>query len=134
MLLGAAGLIGFYIYESFFANFPLLPLKLFHNSTTIITYFVTFLHGVVLWSMVYYLPIYFLSVFWYTPIIAGVAGLPQTLTVVPSAMVVGLVATKTGRYVVFELNISSSPSLEELIAHKLTDTVGASGLAGHCPH
>lgn len=34
----------------------------------------------------------------YTPIFAGVAALPQTLTVVPSAGIVGMRATKTGHY------------------------------------
>lgn len=34
----------------------------------------------------------------YTPIFAGVAAFPQTLTVVPSAGIVGVIATKTGRY------------------------------------
>ena len=34
----------------------------------------------------------------YTPIIAGVTTLPQTLTVVPCAIIVGLVASRTARY------------------------------------
>jgi hypothetical protein len=34
----------------------------------------------------------------YTPIMAGVAALPQTLTVVPSAGIVGVIATRTGSF------------------------------------
>jgi MFS family permease len=53
---------------------------------------------VVLWSVLYYIPLYFEGVKGYNPIITGVAILPQTLTVVPCAVAVGFIAARTGRY------------------------------------
>lgn len=97
LLLGIAGLVLFCIYEAFFANVFLLPLEILRSPTTSICYFITFIHGAILWSIVYYIAIYFMGVLQYSPVISGVAGLPQTLTVVPSAMVVGFVVAKTGK-------------------------------------
>lgn len=73
-------------------------MKLFLNRSVSICYFATFVHGVVLWSVLYYIPLYFEGVRGYNPIITGVAVLPQTLTVVPCAVAVGFVAAHTGRY------------------------------------
>jgi MFS family permease len=98
LILGAAGLAVFCIYEIYYANFTLFPMGMFLNRSTSLTYLIAFIHGIILWSIVYYMPLYFMAVLSYTPILAGVSALPQTLTVVPSAMVVGLVAAKTGRY------------------------------------
>jgi MFS family permease len=97
LLLGLAGLVGFCIYETR-ATYTLLPLAMFRNSSTSITYLITFLHGVILWAIVYYIPFYFMAVLDYTPILAGVSALPQSLTVVPCAVLVGIIASKTGRY------------------------------------
>jgi len=44
------------------------------------------------------MPLYFEASKAYTSIKTGLAALPQTLTVVPSAAVVGIIASKTGRY------------------------------------
>ncbi|PMD30686.1 MFS multidrug transporter [Hyaloscypha variabilis F] len=98
LLLGLVGLGAFCIHEAYFALFPLLPIRIFGNRSTSLTYLITFLHGMILWSIVYYLPLYFMGVKGYTPIIAGLGSLPQTLTVVPCAIIVGLVASRTARY------------------------------------
>ncbi|KAF7915086.1 hypothetical protein EAE99_010282 [Botrytis elliptica] len=49
-------------------------------------------------SIVYYAPFYFMSVQGYTSMMAGVAALPETLTIVPTAMIVGIIAAITGKY------------------------------------
>ncbi|KAF7923449.1 uncharacterized protein EAE97_010887 [Botrytis byssoidea] len=98
LLIGATGLIIFCIYEAMFAKKPIIPTRLFRNPSTTIAYFCTFLHGMILWSIVYYAPFYFMSVQGYTSMMAGVAALPETLTIVPSAMIVGIIAAKTGKY------------------------------------
>jgi EmrB/QacA subfamily drug resistance transporter len=98
LITGAVGLIGFCLYEGTYATYTILPMHLFRNRSTSICYFTTFVHGVVLWSVLYYLPLYFEGVRGYDPIISGVAALPQTCTVIPCAVAVGFVAAKTGRY------------------------------------
>lgn len=94
LILGAAGFGLFCLYETKTPLPTVLPLELFRNVSTSIVYLGTVIHGIVLWSMVYYLPQYFQSVKEYDAIIAGVAALPQTLTVVPCAMFVGVLARR----------------------------------------
>lgn len=50
------------------------------------------------WSLLYYMPIYFEVAKGYNPILSGVAIFPFTFTTAPAAVVIGLVITKTGRY------------------------------------
>jgi hypothetical protein len=48
-----AGLVGFAVYEKFGAAQPLVPLVIFNNVTQSVTYAGTFLHGMILWTIVY---------------------------------------------------------------------------------
>ncbi|KAL2063446.1 hypothetical protein VTL71DRAFT_5251, partial [Oculimacula yallundae] len=56
------------------------------------------IHGIVLWSLLYFLPLYYEAVQDYTPIISGVAILPETSFVAPMSVVVGIICAKTGHY------------------------------------
>lgn len=51
-----------------------------------------------MWCALYYLPLYYEAVREYSPIISGVALFPQTFTVAPCAVVVGILITITGKY------------------------------------
>lgn len=98
LVLGAAGLLGFCVYEAMVAKKPIIPTRLFCNRSTTIAYFSTFLHGMILWAIVYYTPFYFEAVQGFTSTMAGVAALPETLTIAPFAVLMGIIAAKTGRY------------------------------------
>jgi MFS family permease len=98
LLIGAAGLAGFCLYEKYLAAEPVIRLAIFANRTANIAYFNTVIHGLVLWCLLYYQPLYFEAVQGYSPIVSGVALFPATFTVAPSAVAVGFLITKTGRY------------------------------------
>lgn len=49
-------------------------------------------------SMLYYLPLYYEAVKGYSPIITGVALFPETFTVAPASVIVGVTVSITGRY------------------------------------
>ncbi|OGM50549.1 hypothetical protein ABOM_000927 [Aspergillus bombycis] len=105
LILGAVGLIGLVVYEVLIAKSAavpkktlLIPPEVLPNWTCGILYAASTFHGLILYSMVYYMPEYFQSVKGYSPVIAGVAALPQTVTVVPCAILVGIVVGLTGRY------------------------------------
>jgi MFS family permease len=104
LLLGVFGIFLFILHQTYSSSTrgggrkTLLPMKMFTNRSTAITYFVTTIHGIVLWSIIYYIPVYFEGTKAYTPIFTGVAALPQTLTIVPCAVMVGIIVSKTGRY------------------------------------
>ncbi|CAG8908534.1 unnamed protein product [Penicillium egyptiacum] len=105
LILGAAGLLAFVLYEFWIARSAavtkrplLIPPEVLPNWTVGILYAGSTFHGLILYSLVYYMPEYFQSVKGYSPVIAGVAALPQTVTVVPCAIMVGVVVGFTGRY------------------------------------
>ena len=98
LLVGVAGLIGFCLYEKYVAVEPLLRLSVFANRTANIAYFTTTLHGLILWCLLYYQPLYFQAVKGYKTVVSGVALFPATFTVAPLAVVTGLLITKTGQY------------------------------------
>ena len=98
LILGAFGLLAFGLYEASISSTTLIPMFIFSNWTTCILYMGSCFHGLILYALVYYMPEYFQAVKSYSPIISGVAALPQTATVVPCAVAVGVVVGITGRY------------------------------------
>jgi hypothetical protein len=131
LLVGVAGILAFGFYEhrlsakAFDSEGKLLPgnniqpiirFSIFNNWTLRLLYLQTLVHGVILWSLLYFLPLYYEGVKGYTPIITGVAVLPETLLVARKfstprryletctdqfpavSIVVGIVSSSTGRY------------------------------------
>lgn len=93
LIIGIAGFFLFGFYEYYLSRHayepsgtplpgkhidPIIRFSIFHNSTMLITYLGTLIHGMILWSLLYYLPLYYEGVKGYTPIISGVAVLPET--------------------------------------------------------
>jgi hypothetical protein len=91
-------MICFCLYEYFLAKNPLIPFVIFRNRSAAITYICTILHGLVLWCLLYYLPLYYEAVKNMSSIDAGLAVLPETLSLVPASVITGLVVTRTGSY------------------------------------
>ncbi|KAH6672678.1 major facilitator superfamily transporter [Plectosphaerella plurivora] len=98
LVLGAAGLAVFAYWEVRHAKEPMIDQGLFVNRSMIVSYFMTVLHGIVLWSLVYFLTLYYQAVKFYTPVMSAVAALPETLTIVPAGIVVGALSSITGHY------------------------------------
>ena len=102
LILGFAGEAGFVLWEVFgvprLGFDALVPLILFKNRTTAIALFETAIHGLILWCLLYYMPLYYEAVKNETPILTGICLFPDTFTVAPAAGIVGIIITKTGRY------------------------------------
>lgn len=98
LLVSIAGLATFVVWEEKFAKEPLIPFRVVKNRTAATNYLGTFLHGLILWCQLYYMPLYYEAVKGFSPIISGVALFPATFTVAPAAIVVGILVTVTGRY------------------------------------
>jgi hypothetical protein len=98
LILGIAGILGFICYETFKAESPLIPMHIFANRTAAANYFGTLVHGIVLWCLLYYLPLYYEAVKAYSPIIVGVAVFPETFTIAPASIIVGVLVSITGRF------------------------------------
>jgi MFS family permease len=98
LILGICGLCVFVMYETYVAKTPLIPLHIFCNRTAAVNYIGTLVHGMVLWCLLYYLPLYYEAVKVYSPIIVGVAVFPETFTVAPASIFVGVAVSLTGRF------------------------------------
>lgn len=95
---GVAGLIILGYHEKFVAIEPVIRTVVFRNRTTNIAYLTTAMHGMTLWCLLYYQPLYFEGVRGFSPIIAGVALFLATFTVAPMAIVTGIVISRFGKY------------------------------------
>lgn len=95
---GIIGLILTGFYERFATNEPVIKTIVFRNRTTNIAYLNTALHGMTLWVLLYYQPLYFEGVRGYSPVLSGVALFPATFTVAPLAIVTGLSISKMGKF------------------------------------
>lgn len=98
LLIGTVGLVAFVLFEQYVAPEPLIRLSVFQNRSAAVNYAGTILHGMILWCILYYLPLYFEAVKGYSPIVAGISMFPESFTVAPASVVTGIVITITGRY------------------------------------
>ncbi|KAI1340813.1 major facilitator superfamily transporter [Xylariaceae sp. FL0016] len=98
LLIGVFGFIATVFYERRFAKHPFLRRSLFHNWSSIITYVLAGMHGILLYGYMYYLAFYFLAVKGFTTINAGVALLPVMIAVASASMVTGRLITRFNHY------------------------------------
>ncbi|KAH8906036.1 MFS general substrate transporter [Coniochaeta sp. PMI_546] len=98
LLLGPVGLVLFGVYEWKYAEEPIIVRGLFRNWDMLVSYILTVFHGLILWSLVYFLTLYYQGAKLYSPVTSALAVLPETLTVAPAGMAVGIIAAKTGHY------------------------------------
>lgn len=54
--------------------------------------------GLIIWCCLYFLPLYYEAVKGFGPIMSGVALFPETFTVAPAAVMMGLLISHTGQY------------------------------------
>jgi len=98
LVIGVVGVVFFVVYEERFAKESFPKMDVFKNRTALPSYFETTIHGMILWCILYHLLFYYETVKGETPILAGVSLFVETFTVAPTAMVTGLLVTKTGHY------------------------------------
>ncbi|KAJ5110594.1 MFS general substrate transporter [Penicillium argentinense] len=99
LVLGFVGMIVFHLYEaSPWCAEPMMPPHIFGNRTSFAALIVSFLHNMLTFWVVYFIPVYFQSVKLSSSARAGVQFLPSVILAVPTAMVAGIVLTKWGRY------------------------------------
>ncbi|KAJ7084976.1 major facilitator superfamily domain-containing protein [Mycena epipterygia] len=104
LILGLWGLGMALVYEAKCAAQPTIPKVLYSNRNSLIGYLVTFIHGVASIAVTFYLPTWFQSVRAASPIQSGLYFLPMMATISPTAIVEGILITKTGRYKLITLS------------------------------
>ncbi|KAJ5142161.1 hypothetical protein N7526_003156 [Penicillium atrosanguineum] len=98
LIIGSVGLGVFAIYEWRFAQQPMIPPAIFRNRTALISFAGYAVVGLLVWCCLYFLPLYYEAVKGFKPIMSGIALFPETFTVAPSGVIVGLIISRTGQY------------------------------------
>ncbi|KAI0542843.1 major facilitator superfamily domain-containing protein [Xylaria digitata] len=81
-----------------FCKEPTIPPKLFSNRTSAVGFTLSFLSGVLLEWVVYFLPLYFQALKGASPLESAVDTLPFNIFLIPTAAIGGILMTKTGTY------------------------------------
>jgi hypothetical protein len=98
IVLGLVGCAAFFFYEEHVAVEPVVPTGVFKNLNCSASYINTVIHGIVVLSLVFYLPLYYEGVKGYKTTITGVALFPETFTVAPAAVIIGVLIGKLGTF------------------------------------
>ncbi|KAI0867433.1 major facilitator superfamily domain-containing protein [Hypoxylon argillaceum] len=99
LVLGAVGWAAFQAYQlSPWCKEPTIPPKLFSNRTSAVGFTLSFLSGVLLEWVVYFLPLYFQALKGASPFESAVDTLPFNIFLIPTAAIGGVLMTKTGTY------------------------------------
>ncbi|KAK7740623.1 hypothetical protein SLS62_011064 [Diatrype stigma] len=98
LVFGALTVVLFYFYEKHYAEFPIIPARLFRPWQNIVAFFVAFSHGVVFISGSYWLPLYFQAVLGASSLFSGLYLLPYALSLSFVSAGTGLFIKRTGKY------------------------------------
>lgn len=98
LLVGIAGMVGFWFYEKKVAVEPTIKLNLLKNYNMAYSMYATVINALIVYGALYFLPLYFEAAKGYNPVVAGVALFPATFTVAPLSIIAGFIITKTGDY------------------------------------
>ncbi|KAH0548310.1 hypothetical protein GP486_007996 [Trichoglossum hirsutum] len=99
LVIGFAGLVAFHCFQaSSYCKEPTMPLRLFSNRTSAGAFALTFMHGMLMYWAVFFLPVYFQAVLEASPGRSGVDLLPLVVSVLPFAITAGIFITSVGRY------------------------------------
>jgi hypothetical protein len=99
LIIGLLVLLAFSFYEkSLKTKEALLPCRIFSNRTSISSFASGFIHGLILYTMLLYIPLFFQAVFLEAPLQAGISTLPVCILVVVFSFVASIVVELTRRY------------------------------------
>lgn len=79
-------------------NEPIISPRLFATSTSCAAFFGSFIHGIIIWCLVYYLVLYFQGAMQAKPFQAAVDAFPLAFTLTPSAIICALLIETLRRY------------------------------------
>lgn len=99
LIIFGAVMIGlFFVVEWKFAKYPIMPLRLFKDTSNMAAYGICYLFGFVFIAQSYYLPLYFQTVMGLSPILSGVTLFALVVPLSITSIATGILIKKTGRY------------------------------------
>ena len=97
LILGICLLCVFIFWELKAAN-PMIPIKTLVNRTISTSLFGAFVHGILVWAVVFYMPVYFEGALQQQPMGAVVSSLPLAFTVTPMSIICALLIDVIRQY------------------------------------
>ncbi|KAK8108973.1 hypothetical protein PG984_014774 [Apiospora sp. TS-2023a] len=97
LVLGLVGLVLFLVLETKVSE-PTTPLRLFANRTSLAGFWCAFIHNMLVYWLLFVLPVYFQAVLGTSAFQSGVDILPTAAVCMPFTIISGGVMTKLGRY------------------------------------
>ena len=55
LVVGIFGMVGFWFIEEYYTKVPMMPMRVFKQRTAMAGFVGTWVHGIILWSQIYYL-------------------------------------------------------------------------------
>ncbi|KAI9370387.1 major facilitator superfamily domain-containing protein [Aspergillus egyptiacus] len=98
LIIGVVAFAGFILYENFVPSEPTFRLHLLRSYNMAYSLYATLINAMIVYGIVYFLPLYFEATKGYNPIVTGVALFPATLTLAPASIIAGAIVTKTGDF------------------------------------
>jgi EmrB/QacA subfamily drug resistance transporter len=98
IVFGALCSLLFIYAEKRFARYPLMPLKLFHESSNVASLLVVAFHGMTFIAGEYYMPLYFQSAKAASALKSGVLLVPLIVTTAAFGVLTGILIHRTGKY------------------------------------
>jgi hypothetical protein len=98
LIIGVAGLAFFVRYEKYIPLQPIIRLDLLANYNMVYSLFAALINALIVYGSLYFLPLYYEAVKEFDPVLSAVALLPATFTVAPTAVISGIITTKTGDF------------------------------------
>lgn len=71
-----AGMVAFVLHQEFVAKNPLIRTSVFKSMSAAVLFASTIGHGIILWAILYYMPLYYQAVKGMAPILTGVSMFP----------------------------------------------------------
>ncbi|KAM0749144.1 iron permease [Meredithblackwellia eburnea MCA 4105] len=98
LIIGFFGLVLWFFLEKYWVEYPTVPFDVILNTTSLIGYFTTFLHGISALAIFYYLPSWYQAVKGASPVGSAVDFFSVAFIVAPFAMVAGGTISATQVY------------------------------------
>lgn len=98
IIFGVVAIAIFFLIQRKVSKYPLMPLRLFNQSTNMAALGVCYCHGFVFIGGTYYIPLYYQTVLSASPILSGVYLFPLVITLSIGSAFVGIYIKRVGRY------------------------------------
>ncbi|KAJ4339299.1 hypothetical protein N0V95_007822 [Ascochyta clinopodiicola] len=98
MIVGLVGIAVFLGWQVYKKPHSLLPMSIFYNWSAVSAFYCAMINGLVLFTALYYIPFFFMSVRGQSPTHAGVDLFPAVCFVVPGSIAVAVLTTRLGRF------------------------------------